>query len=129
MAASYRVEETRMHFKLLIGASAALLVTVASVPASAQVYGRMLRDTPVAQFSKEDLQRHSAAVKEALEGGELDRPVSWSNDKTRSSGTITASAGKRDDCRTLHIETRYKAQSAKNEMHVCKVNGQWKAME
>jgi surface antigen len=97
-----------------------------SAPALAQNYGFM-RDTPVSRFNKEDMRLHNQAAQAALDAPELGKPVAWNNSKSGNSGSATATASKRDGCRMLTVETKASIGSARNEFHLCKIDGKWKA--
>lgn len=111
--------------------SLALLLAGAlgALAAGAQTGYSILRDTPLQRFNDEDMRRYTAAGRQALDNPVLDQPVAWRNDKTGSSGTATASAGRREGCRLLHIEASHRALKSRNEMHLCPVDGRWKATE
>jgi surface antigen len=106
---------------LLLAAAASL-----STPVLAQNYGFM-RDTPVSRFNKEDMRLHNQAAQTALDAPDLGKPVAWSNPKSGNSGSATAAASKREGCRMLTVETKASIGSAKNEFHLCKIDGKWKA--
>lgn len=105
-----------------------LLVAAASLstPTMAQNYGFM-RDTPVSRFDKEDMRLHNQAAQAALDAPDLGKPVAWRNPKSGNSGSATATASKREGCRLLSVETKASIGSAKNEFHLCKIDGKWKA--
>lgn len=94
--------------------------------ASAQNYS-FLRNTPISHFNAADMRLYTDAARRALEAPELGLPVRWKNEKSGSQGSVTATAGTREGCRTLTVETGHKTLTARNGHHVCRVEGQWKA--
>lgn len=106
---------------LVLAAGASL-----STPAFAQNYGFM-RDTPISRFDKEDMRLHNQAAQAALDAPDLGKPFAWRNPKSGNSGSATATASQREGCRKLTVETKASIGSAKNEFHLCKVEGKWRA--
>jgi surface antigen len=114
-----RLPTFRFSMLLLAGAAVATAVF-------AQNYG-FLRDSPASRFNQEDMRLHADAAKQALDAPELGKTVSWSNAATGNSGSATATAGQKEGCRALTVESKSTIGTAKNDYHLCKVDGKWKA--
>jgi hypothetical protein len=103
-------------------AIAALLLPLA---AAAGNYSFMA-DAPITRFNAQDKAMYKAAIDAALAGDAQGQPVDWKNDKTGSSGSVTARATERPDCRLLALSTRHAGMRNEAEHRVCKVGDKWK---
>ena len=85
-----------------------------------------MADAPITRFNDQDKAMYKAAIDQALAGDGQGQPVDWKNDKTGSSGSVTARATDKPDCRLLALSTRHAGLRNEAEHRVCKVGGKWK---
>lgn len=109
-----------LHLRLLV--IAALLLPLA---ATAGNYSFMA-DAPITRFNAQDKAMYKAAIDQALAGDGQGPPVDWKNDNTGSSGSVTARATERPDCRMLALTTRHAGLRNEAEHRICKVGDKWK---
>jgi surface antigen len=88
-----------------------------------------LAETPISRFDKDDLKLMNGAVDRALTTAEVGTPVRWANDRTSSSGEVTAQrefqhAGR--PCRELKVVNRHRRLEASGVYTLCREDGQWK---
>lgn len=87
-----------------------------------------LSDTPLARFDAEDLRLMNGAIEQALASGAPGTPVRWANERTSSSGEVTAerafeSRGR--PCRDLRVVNRHRRLESSGVFTLCRDNGQW----
>lgn len=88
-----------------------------------------LAETPMRRFNDVDMKLMSDAIDTALAATEIGKPVRWTNEKTSSSGEVTAQraferAGRR--CRDLRVVNRHRTLEASGIYTMCREDGQWK---
>jgi surface antigen len=87
-----------------------------------------LSDTPLARFDAEDLRLMNGAIEQALSSPATGSPVRWANERTASSGEVTA---QRDfdrqgrPCRDLRVVNRHRRLESAGVFTLCRDNGQW----
>lgn len=123
-----------MRFKNI--ATAALLAfAAAGAPVAVQALDLTFLDqAPIRFFNDEDLKLLSDAADKALDEAKDGEDVSWSNDQTGSSGTITpvrsfTRQGK--DCRRLSVVSLARQAtrgSATSNVDFCEVDGTWRIL-
>ena len=117
-------------------ATAALLtLAIAGAPFTVQALDLTFLDqAPIRFFNDADLKLMSDAADKALDQAKDGEDVSWSNDQTGSSGTITpvrsfARQGK--DCRRLRVvnlASKATRGGANSNVDFCNVDGTWKIL-
>lgn len=102
----------------------------ATAPSYAQGGYLGLKDTPISEFSEEDLSLFGKAHSEALEDRADGDTVSWKNPDTGASGTITPLKTDRIDgreCRLLRIINSAGGRTGDSRFWYCKQpDGLWK---
>jgi len=115
----------RFRFAGVIVATA--LLTGSGVAAAVSL--GFLADTPIRRFDADDLKLMNEAIENALSSSAMGTPVRWANERTSSSGEVTAerafdSGGR--PCRDLRVVNRHRRLEATGVYTMCREDGQWK---
>lgn len=92
-----------------------------------------LKDTPISNFTKEDMQLFTDTLKSGLDHAADGAKVSWSNTETGAGGTLTFLATREQPdtvCRQVQIANKAKGRQG-NVIHIfCRNSaGEWKARQ
>lgn len=119
-----------MNKKQIFPAALSLLMALAAASALAAGEMAILKNTVVTRFNAADNALLQKAVDQALAAEQDGAVISWSNEKTRASGQVTALA--RYDaaglaCRKLRIRNEFGKRMDQADYKFCeKPAGQWK---
>lgn len=107
-----------------VGAAALLASSVAAAAGLG-----FLAETPMGKFNEDDLKLMNGAIARALAAAEIGTPIRWANDKTLSSGEVTAQRAFEQmgrPCRDLKVVNRHRTLEASGVYTMCREDGQWK---
>jgi surface antigen len=113
------------------GVAGLVVVTVllAGSGVAAAVSLGFLADTPIRRFDADDLKLMNEAVEKALSASATGTPVHWANERTSSSGEVTAERAFENSgrpCRDLRVVNRHRKLEASGIYTMCREDGQWK---
>lgn len=107
-----------------------IMVLLGGVATSVQAQSnlRFLQNTPISKFKGADTELLTKALNQALDNGEDGTPVTWKNNDTGSSGSITPSKDPegRSNCRKALVKNRHQKLYNATEAVFCKANDKWK---
>lgn len=86
-----------------------------------------LKNTAVGKFTKADTALMQKTLQDALDNAPDGQTVTWRNDKTGSSGSVTPGAAPegREGCRQVRIENAHGQTRGSQDEVMCKVKGRW----
>jgi surface antigen len=114
----------RVALKRIVAAT----LLVGSGVAMAAGFG-FLADSPMGKFNEDDLKLMNGSIDRALSAAEIGKPERWANEKTSSSGEVTAQRAFEHlgrPCRDLKVVNRHRALEGTGVYTLCREDGQWK---
>ena len=87
---------------------------------------------PLGHLKKDDVQVARAAIKKTLDSGPDGQAQTWSNPKTKASGTVKPTKTFTKDgmrCRTTDFSTSAGGESAASTWNLCKTKDGWKVVQ
>lgn len=109
---------------------AACLVAV-SVPAPAQNWVGLLKNTPAEQFNEEDLKLFLDASRKALSDTPAGESVKWQNPQSGSGGELKVLkqfTWHDNPCRQLRVSSETVDRKGNSTLNLCQVAGKWKLL-
>lgn len=109
----------------------AIWLSAFALPAAAQNWVTLLKNTPAERFDDEDLRLFMDNGRKALAEGKVNETASWENPKTRARGYIKVLRDfehKNMPCR--EVEMHNEAQGRKNTsmLSLCRLEGKWRLL-
>ena len=109
----------------------AFALALAAVPATAQNWVGLLKNTAAERFDDEDLQLFLANSRKALAEGKAGETSSWENPKTRARGDITvlrSFESKGRPCKEVRVRNQAQGRKGDNTFNLCQVDGKWRLL-
>jgi surface antigen len=109
----------------------AFALVLAAVPAMAQNWVGLLKNTAAERFDEEDLQLFLANSRKALAEGKDGETASWENPKTRARGDITvlrSFESKGRPCKEVRVRNQAQGRKGDNTFNLCQVDGKWRLL-
>lgn len=109
----------------------ALALALAAVPAVAQNWVGLLKNTPAERFDDEDLRLFLDTSRKALAEGKDGETASWENPKTRARGTIQVLRTfewKSNPCKEVKIHNEAQGRKGDSTLGLCQVDGKWRLL-
>ena len=109
----------------------AVLLAVAAVPAAAQNWVGLLKNTPAERFDDEDLRLFLDTSRKALNEAADNQTLSWENPKTRARGDITVLRTfewKTHPCKEVKLHNEAQGRKGDSTLGLCKVEGKWRLL-
>jgi hypothetical protein len=107
----------------------AILIAVTAVPAAAQNWVRLLKNTPAERFDEEDLRLFLDNARKTLAEGKVNETSSWENPKTRARGELTVLRtfeSKGLPCKEVRMHNEAQGRKNTSELSLCQVEGKWR---
>lgn len=109
----------------------AVLIAVAAVPAAAQNWIGLLKNTPAERFDEDDLRLFMDNARKALAEGKVNETSSWENPKTRARGDITVLRtfeSKGMPCKEVRVHNEAQGRKNTSKLSLCQVEGKWRLL-
>jgi surface antigen len=106
-------------------------VCVAPMPAAAQNWIGLLKNTPAERFDEEDIHLFMDTAKKALNEAPDKQPLAWENPKTRAKGEITvlrSFQSKNRPCKELRVRNEVPGRRGDTRLSFCSVDGKWRLL-
>ncbi|MEO8188472.1 MAG: RT0821/Lpp0805 family surface protein [Burkholderiaceae bacterium] len=119
------------HRKTIFRISATLIAALFSSQTFA-VNELFLANGPLGQLKKDDVAIARAAIKKALDTGPDGQAQTWSNPKTKASGTVKPTKTFTKDgmrCRTTDFSTSAGGKRGTSTWNLCKTKEGWKVVQ
>ena len=109
----------------------AILLAAASLPAAAQNWVGLLKNTPAERFDEEDLRMFMDAGRKALNDTPDNQSVTWANPQTTARGEITvlrSFESKGLPCKEVRVRNEAQGRKGDNKLNLCKKDGKWRLL-
>ena len=109
----------------------AVFFAALALPAAAQNWVGLLKNTPAERFDEEDLRMFLDNSRKALAEGADNQTMSWENPKTRARGDITVLRRfewKSHPCREVRVHNEAQGRKGTNTFSLCQVDGKWRLL-
>jgi hypothetical protein len=109
----------------------AVLIALTTVPAAAQNWVSLLKNTPAERFDEEDLRLFLDNARKALAEGKVNETSSWENPKTRARGEITvlrSFESKGLPCKEVRMYNEAQGRKNTSNLSLCQVEGKWRLL-
>ena len=107
----------------------AIAVALTAMPAAAQNWVTLLKNTPAERFDEEDLRLFLDTSRKALAEGKENQERSWENPTTRARGTFTVLRvfeWKSHPCKEVRVYNETPGRKGANDRALCQVDGKWR---
>jgi hypothetical protein len=109
----------------------AVLIALTTVPAAAQNWVSLLKNTPAERFDEEDLRMFMDNARKVLAEGKENETSSWENSKTRSRGDVTllrTFESKGHPCKEVRVHNEAQGRKNTSTLSLCQVDGKWRLL-
>jgi surface antigen len=109
----------------------AVALALAALPATAQNWIGLLKNTAAERFDDEDLRMFMDHARKALAEGKEGETSSWENPKTRARGDITvvrSFESKGRPCKEVRVRNQAQGRKGDNTFNLCQVDGKWRLL-
>ena len=109
----------------------ALALALAAIPASAQNWVGLLKNTPAERFDEEDLRLFMDTGRKALNETPDGQTLSWENPKTRARGDVTVVRSfkwKEHPCKEVKLNNEAQGRKGTTTLGLCQVDGKWRLL-
>jgi surface antigen len=109
----------------------ALALALAAMPATAQNWVGLLKNTPAERFDDEDLRLFMDTGRKALAEGKDNETFKWENPKTRARGEITVLRSfkwKDHPCKEVKLHHEAQGRKGDSTLGLCQVDGKWRLL-
>ena len=109
----------------------AFLLAALAVPAAAQNWVGLLKNTPAERFDEEDLRMFMETGRKALAEGKDNETLSWENPKTNARGTVQVVRSfkwKEHPCKELKLHNEAQGRKGDTTLGLCQVDGKWRLL-
>ena len=113
-----------MRFLLFLG-------LLAAVPALAQNWIGLLKNTPAERFDEEDIRLFMDNARKALDEGRENEGFKWENPKTRARGEVhivRSFESKGRSCREMRVRNEVPGRKGDTRLSFCQVDGKWRLL-
>ena len=107
----------------------AVLIALTTVPAAAQNWVSLLKNTPAERFDEEDLRLFLDNARKTLAEGKVNETSSWENPRTRARGEITVLRtfeSKGLPCKEVRMHNEAQGRKNTSNLSLCQVEGKWR---
>lgn len=108
-----------------------LLLGMLAVPATAQNWVGLLKNTAAERFDDEDLRLFMDNARKTLAEGKAGETSSWENPKTRARGDVTvlrSFESKGRPCKEVRVRNQAQGRKGDNTFNLCQVDGKWRLL-
>jgi len=112
-------------------AACAVVFVLLAVPAAAQNWVGLLKNTPAERFNEEDLKLFLEASRKALGDAKAGESITWQNPVSGSRGelkVIKTFTWQDLPCRQLRVTSETTDRKGSSVLNLCNVQGQWKLL-
>lgn len=113
---------------ILRGLCAAALA-IGALPAAAQNYHGLFKDSPAEKFNDEDMRLFNEAAAKALSQAKVGESVSWANTVTQNRGelkVLKTFTWRDSPCRQLRMRNEAGDRKATRSINMCRVQDKWR---
>jgi surface antigen len=106
-------------------------LVVMCVPAAAQNWIGLLKNTPAERFDEEDLRMFLETSRKALNETPDNQTLRWENPKTRARGDVTvlrSFESKGLPCKEVQLHNEAQGRKGGGKLNLCKVEGKWRVL-
>jgi len=106
-----------------------VLLAAAALPAAAQNWTPLLKDTPAERFDEEDLRLFKEAARKTLAEAPPNQVIDWENPKTRRSGDFRVLHNfqwKGLPCKEVRVRTQGDGRHSDVVRYACRKDGRWR---
>jgi hypothetical protein len=108
-----------------------MLMAMLAVPAAAQNWVGLLKNTPAERFDEEDLRLFMDNSRKVLAEGKVNETSKWENPKTRARGDITLLRSfehKGMPCKEVRIHNEAQGRKNTSQLSLCQRDGKWRLL-
>ena len=113
---------------ILRGLCAAALA-IGALPAAAQNYHGLFKDSPAEKFNDEDMRLFNQAADKALNQAAPGETVRWENPASQNRGemqVLKVFPWKAQPCRQVRVRNQAGDRKSSNALNVCRVSDKWR---